>query len=430
MMGTAKQARRHPSACGAAAGLSAAFNAPLAATTFVLEEIVQDLNSRSLGKILLASLVGAFAVWALVGPDPAFQLQRITKLSWVTYLLIPLVAAAAALAGWAFQVSSLWVRKITTRWRNFLPQIIQPVLGGWVTWGIGIWIFWEFGRLGVFGLGHEDLTDALAHNIEWKVALALCLAKLVATVFAYGLSGCGGIFSPTLFIGGMAGAALGAALQQPLNLGGDDLVMLAAIGMSACMGAVVRAPMTTILIVFEMTHEFYVVPGLMLGTLVSQFIGRSLTKHNFYESLLRQDGYDMDKVIPPRDLQSWQKLPIAAIMNFQLVALRSFEPSAIKDLLDNTEHRRWPVIINGELRGIVSRPELTRAYTEEREPRLSPATTIEPRQNVREAQAAIIKSAMDIVMVKNQGQEGDDPIIGVVTLHDVLRVQMKMADTN
>jgi CIC family chloride channel protein len=95
-------------------------------------------------------------------------------------------------------------------------------------------------------------------------------AKLLATVLCHGLGGCGGIFSPTLFLGGMCGVCLAGlgALALPLN--GPDQLTLAVVGMSACLGAVVRAPVTGILIVFEMTHEFSLVPALMVGALVSQ----------------------------------------------------------------------------------------------------------------------------------------------------------------
>ncbi len=426
-LGTAKQATRHPMVCGSAAGLSAAFNAPLAAATFVLEGIIQDLNSRSLGKVLLASLFGAFVVYALIGPDPAFEIKEIQDLSWHVYLLIPIVAALAAILGWVFQTAAIRVRQGAKAFRKRIPLMLQPVLGGWVTWVCGISVFAYTGYLGVFGLGHQDLTSALAHDIIWQIALILLLAKLIASIASFGLSGCGGVFSPTLFLGGMAGAVVAELLKEPLVLTGGDRTMLVVVGATACMGSVVRAPIFTILIVFEMTHEFNVVPGLMLGTLCAQGLVRLLHENNFYDALLKQDGYDLQKMIPPRDLRSWQSLPIAAIMNFQLQALRSFEPDELRQLLEESPHRRFPVIIDGELKGIVSRPELAAAVEIGREPKLVQPTVISPRHTVREAQAAIIQSAMDFVVVEEE--TAAHAPIGVVTLHDILRVQMRMADT-
>ena len=96
--------------------------------------------------------------------------------------------------------------------------------------------------------------------------------------------------------------------------------------MSACLGAVVGAPVTGILIVFEMTHEFALVPALMIGALVSQAISRKMNRQNFYDAILTQDGHQMEHVRPPRDLQSWQQLPVSAIANFQPVVVKGLIP--------------------------------------------------------------------------------------------------------
>lgn len=115
-LGEAKQNRRVGAATGAAAGLAAAFNTPLAAVTFVLEEILGDLNSRLMGRVLLAAMIGALVVHGLIGPNPAFLLQRIGEPTWISYLLVPLVAIAASIVGVAFQSWSLRLRRFSRRW--------------------------------------------------------------------------------------------------------------------------------------------------------------------------------------------------------------------------------------------------------------------------------------------------------------------------
>ena len=108
---------------------------------------------------------------------------------------------------------------------------------------------------------------------------------------------------------------------------------LAVVGMSACLGAVVRAPVTGILIVFEMTHQFSLVPALMLGALVSQAISRKLNYNSFYEEILVQDGHRLEHVVPPRDLQTWQQLPVSAIANFQPVIVQDCSAGELQKLL-------------------------------------------------------------------------------------------------
>ncbi len=332
LTGEAKQNRRPAAAAGAAAGLAAAFNTPLAATTFVLEEIIGDLNSRLLGGVLLASVLGALAVHGIIGKQPAFTLSGTDTPSWVGFLLTPIVAALAGVVGVYFQRASLGLRSRMKQNRR-VPGWLLPVFGGLVTWALGVFIFWRTGHLGVFSLGYDDLSGALAGDIGWQLAAGLLVAKFIATFCCYGFGGCGGIFSPSLFFGGMTGALVAGLVGLEWPMTHTDTLTLVVVGMSACLGAVVGAPVTGILIVFEMTHEFSLVPVLMVGALVSQAISRKLNRQNFYDALLTQDGHQIEHVRPPRDLQSWQQLPVSAIASFQPVMLRSLNTAEIKAML-------------------------------------------------------------------------------------------------
>ncbi len=198
-LGVAKQNRRTACAAGAAAGLAAAFNAPLAAVAFVLEEILEDLNSRLLGAVLLASVIGAFVVHAMLGAQPAFALPQIGEPTWQAYIVMPFCAGLAALAGLAFQRATLDLRARTKMWKRITPMW-RPLLGGLITWVLGMAIFWRTGHLGVFGLGYDDLSSALMQGMAWKLALALLFAKLIATTACYGLGGSGGNFFPEPFL--------------------------------------------------------------------------------------------------------------------------------------------------------------------------------------------------------------------------------------
>ncbi|MCP5518918.1 MAG: chloride channel protein [Verrucomicrobiales bacterium] len=422
-LGEPKQNRRPAAAAGAAAGLAAAFNTPLAAITFVLEEIIADLNSRFLGSVLLASVLGAFVVHGLIGAQPAFILRGAAAPHWQAYLLTPMVAAAAALVGVAFQKWTLGLRSANRR-LTAVPVWIRPVFGGLITWAIGCAVFWHTGRLGVFGLGYDDLSAALDHKIVWQIALILLGAKLLATVACYGFGGSGGIFSPTLFLGGMAGVGIAELAATVLPLSPGDRLALAVVGMSACLNAVVRAPVTGILIVFEMTHEFALVPALMMGALVSGAIARRLCRENFYEALLQQDGHHLDRVIPPRDLQSWQQLPVSAIANFQPVVVADLRPEALEALLKEHPYQRWPVVGKTGALSLLTRAEAEEALSQKREPRLEPAVTCRPGQTIQDLQMSLIQSTANIVVLTDPK---DGRVLGLVTLHDVLRAQSTMS---
>ena len=420
VLGLPKHKRRVAAAAGAAAGLAAAFNTPIAAVTFVLEEIIGDLNSRMLGSILLAAVVGALVAHGLLGEQPAFTLRGAGSPEWQVYLLTPVVAAIAALAGVWFQKMALGLRAWHKRPHRLKPWMLTAC-GGLAVWLIGTTVFVWTGDLGVFGLGYEDLSEALNGGMHWQNATLLLVAKLIATAVCYGLGAAGGIFAPTLFFGGMAGAACAGLFGLAFDLSTAGHVTLAVVGMCACLGAVVRAPVTGLLIVFEMTHEFAMVPALMVGGLVSIAIARKFTKHNFYDVVLEQDGQAVERVMPPRDLRSWQETPISRAANFRPVMLRSLEPEPMRQLLAESTHDRFPVVISSKLQGVITREHMLRTIDLGEAPIVDEVATCRRDATVRDIQGKIIESPANMVVIV--GGE-DNHVIGIMTLHDILRAEM------
>jgi len=421
-LGEPKQNRRPATAAGAAAGLAAAFNTPLAAVTFVLEEIIEDLNSRWLGSVLLASVIGALVVHGLVGKQPAFRLGSITSPAWPVYLLTPVVAALAAVAGAAFQKLTLRLRRERAQLVRIPPWLL-PSVGALITWLLGISVFAATGLLGVFSLGYDDLSAGINGQLTWKLAAFLLATKLAATVACYGLGGCGGVFSPTLFFGGMCGILIGDLAAGPFHLSAADQTILAVVGMSGCLGAVVRAPVTGILIVFEMTHEFALVPALMLGALVSQAVARRLTSENLYDALLEQDGHHLEHVIPPRDMHSWQLLPVSAVANFQPVSATDLAPDVVRELMRAHPYRRFPVTQDGRVTGVLTREGAEAALSAGQPVKPEAAVTCLPNRTIGELQRLLIDSSMlFVVIVSREGR-----LVGVVTLHDLLRAELAVA---
>lgn len=420
LLGEPKHQRRKAAAAGAAAGLAAAFNTPIAAVTFVLEEIIGDLNSRLLGGVLLASVLGAFVAHGLLGEQPAFQLQAVGQVRWIVYAAVPFVALLAAAAGSLFQKTALGLRAWNKR-PTRLPIWVRTTLGGCAVWLIGSAVFLYNGRLGVFSLGYGDLSAALTGGMPPDDAALLLVAKLAATVLCYGLGGCGGIFAPTLFFGAMTGVATAGLLNLAIPLSPSGVVLLAVVGMSSCLASVVRAPVTSILIVFEMTHEFAVVPPLMVAALVSQAVSHFFAKHNFYDALLQQDDVDLDRVMPPRDLRAWQDSPVSRIANFRPVLVRDIAPAALAQLLQDRSHERFPVVQpDARPLGLLTRAEAKAAVAENRAPRLASCPVVRREVSVREVQRHLIESPEGIVLIQ---AGADDRIIGLITLHDLLRAE-------
>lgn len=419
LWGVPRRERRGAAVIGAAAGLAAAFNTPLAAITFTIEEIIGDFNSRYLGRVILASVLGAFVVHALLGRQPAFILPPVAKVTWLHYLVVPFAAAASALAGVFFRKGALALRSRLRR-RGRSAHWLAPMGGALLTWIVGAAVFWGTGKIGVFGLGYEDLSAALGGGFPWKIAGIMAAGKLAATIFGYGFGGSGGIFAPSLFIGGMTGYLVAGLAGLWISLSPADHIVLAAVGMSACLGALVRAPMTSLLIVFEMTHQFELVPGLMIAMIVSQGVARLCGPENFYDALLVQDGHELHKIRPPLDLQGWRRLPVSALANPKPAALSDRTPRGMRDLLGRFPYAHFPVIEDGALRGVVSRKEIEEALRRGEAPQIHPAAVCRPEQTVEEVGNKFIASAYPVVVLV-EGEAG--PVRGIITLHDLIRAQ-------
>ncbi len=422
--GAAKQKRRAAAAAGAAAGLAAAFNTPLAAATFVLEEIIGDLNSGLLGAVVLASVLGALVVHGVIGKQPSFTLKGVDAPTWLGYALTPVVAGLASVVGVYFQRASLGLRRRMKD--SAAPAWLLPVFGALITWALGAAVFAQTRRLGVFSLGYDDLSSALAGDVGWQLATVLLGAKFIATFTCYGFGGCGGIFSPALFFGGMTGVLVTGLVGLQWPVAQADVVTLAVVGMSACLGAVVWAPVTGILIVFEMTHQFSLVPALMIAALVSQAVSRRMNRENFYDGLLSQDGHQLEHVRPPRGLQGWQQLPLSAIANFRPVVVRDLGVAELQKVLKAHPYQRFPVVREGKLAGILTRKEAEAALAERRAPKLEAATLCSPGQTIRQLQVLLIESTTQLVVLTDASGQN---VLGVVTLHDLLRAEVEKAKT-
>ncbi|MBV8587296.1 MAG: chloride channel protein [Verrucomicrobia bacterium] len=423
LFGASKNQRRPALLAGAAAGLTAAFNTPLSAMTFVLEEIIEDLNStRYLAQVLIAAVTSTFVTHIFLGDNPAFIIPKIGPLSWPTYLLVIPVAAAGSLAGVIFQNGTLNWRQRLQNWHP-VPGLFKPSIGALINWGLGVFGFALTARLGVFGLGYSDLEDFLHGAAAWKDTAILLVLKLAATITAYSWGNAGGIFSPTLFFGAGIGFVVSHLLATSLPLNDSDHVALTVAGMSACLGAVVRAPITSILIVFEMTHQFTFVPLLMIGTLVSQGISRAFCKDNFYSEILKRDGFDLDRHMPVRSWASLQRQSIGSLATFSPVIVSTQERSELRASIEAHPYKFFPLVQDGVLQGLVARDEITNDGPTP--VRILPAQTAPPETTVLEATKLMVDSSAPILVLVPPGQRKP---IALVTLHDVLRAQARLAE--
>ena len=268
---------------GAAAAIAAAFNTPMAAVLFSLEEVMGDMHAPILGSVVLASATSWAVLRLLLGNNPLFQVPQYT-------LVHPLELGIYALLGIAGGFLSVAFTRLLLRMRKFflhLPEKTRwwhPVVGG-VTVGLMGWSVPQ-----VLGVGYTYVGSALNGTMALKLMLLLVVLKLFGVPVSYASGNAGGIFGPALFLGAMLGGAIGAVAHGLLPGYTATPGAYALVGMGALFAGIVRAPMTSVLMIFEMTRDYAVIVPLMIANMTSFFISSRFQKQPIYEALAHQDG--------------------------------------------------------------------------------------------------------------------------------------------
>jgi CIC family chloride channel protein len=275
---------------GAAAGIAAAFNAPIAAVTFTIEEVVGDLDKSVLSGVIVAAALSAVIERSVLGENPVFQVPHGYGLRHASSLsLYAVLGVAAGIISVIFTDSLLNLRKRVAAMKR-VPPWARPGMGGFVTGVLAVAALYWLKSRGVTGGGYDTLSRALAGNLTVKVMLVLCAMKVAATVASYSSGGAGGIFAPALFIGGMLGGALGALDIEVFGHEPDSVGAFALVGMGAVFSGIIRAPMTSVLIIVEMTNGYSLILPLMLANMTAYGLARHVRPTPIYEALLDQDG--------------------------------------------------------------------------------------------------------------------------------------------
>jgi len=300
---------RRMASVGMAAGIAAAFNAPIAAVTFTLEELVGDLDQTMLSGIIVAAALAAVVEHSILGSYPVFHLQgnyALTKSSsLVWYAVLGLLAAIVSVA---FTDSLLAVRAWFGR-LTAVPRWVHPAIGGAATGGMAVAALALFHLNGIAGDPYKTLTLALTGKMTVTAMAVFCVLKLASTVSSYSSGGSGGIFAPTLFMGAMLGGAVGYLDVIVFHHSADTIGAFAVVGMGAVFAGTVRAPMTSVLIIFEMTGGYGLVLPLMIANMSAFALARHWRRTSIYEALLAQDGIYLPHAVVPLDPGDNEPLP-------------------------------------------------------------------------------------------------------------------------
>lgn len=403
-------------ACGAAGGIAAAFNAPIAGVFFAQEIILGEFTTGGFGMVVLSAVTASVISRILRGESPAFSIPQYTLRSpWEIFLYLGLGLLAAVVSA-AYVRGLLGIEELFHRWRaSFL---VKAALGGLAVGVVGLF----FPQ--VFGVGYETMDALLkGESIALWLLLALLLLKPILTATTLGAGGSGGVFAPSLFIGSMLGGAFGQAMNRLFPGAVAPAPAYALVGMGAVLAGAVHCPITAILLLFEMTRDYHIILPIMLCAVVGTLVSQRLTPGSVYTERLTRRGIHLHL---GRDLNVLEMVTVEEAMSRDYDAVRPETPLAeLEQLLETSRHHGFPVVdAQGHLRGIVTLSDYRQAIEEKRGQTVADICTCEP---VTLFPDQSLHEAMHLLSTRNVGRipvvSRQDPehIVGLLRRYDVIR---------
>ncbi len=268
---------------GASAALAAAFNTPIAAVLFSLEELVGNLHAPVLGSVVLSSATSWLVLRLMLGDEPLFHVPEYHVVHPVEFAFYAILGVVGGLVSVAFVKIMLRMRESflnMPRWSRWF----QPAAGGMVVGLLSLFV------PEVLGVGYNHVSEALNGNMAVNMMALLIVLKVLATATCYASGNAGGIFGPSLFIGAVVGGTVGNVANQlfPEYTAGAGAYAL--VGMGTAFAGILRVPMTSVIMIFEVTHNYAIIVPLMISNLISFFVSYRLQRQPLYEALARQEG--------------------------------------------------------------------------------------------------------------------------------------------
>lgn len=401
---------------GAAAGLAAAFNAPISAILFVVEEVIGNWSAAVLGSIVLAAISSVVVARSFWGSEPMFRIPSVTLDSSRELLAYAALGVVGGVAALIFAKALAFLRpslRDLPRWTHFC----QPALAGLLVGAVGY-----FGGPQVMGPGYGAIDQAMHGVFTWKFLLALALLKILATTVSFSSGTPGGMFAPTLFIGAMLGASIGTFEKVffphfPVSIGSYALA-----GMGVLFAGFLRVPLTSVFMVLEVSGNYSIVLPVILANTIAYLVARSLQPVSIFETFTHQDGLDLpsmeeqreESILHLEDALRPVNMPIFAsseLLDDVAAQERTIEAPAF---LVNLRDGSWYVMTREELAeavaGALPGARLESALKSDRVPLLFPDLPLDS--------AIPYLSRWPILPIQNRASRGT--LEGVVTLDDVL----------
>jgi len=341
---------------GAAAGLAAAFNAPISAVLFVIEEVIGRWSAGILGSVVLSAVSSVVVMRWFLGSEPLFRIPRVALVRPDELIAYAVLGIAGGLASGIFSSSIATLRprlKALPKW----TQYFQPALAGLIIGLIGVLGFPQ-----VMGAGYEFIDQAIHGQFTWQVLGILAGLKIVATTLSFASGTPGGMFAPTLFIGAMLGAAVGGVEQMFFPHLSGSAGTYALVGMGVLFAGFLRAPMTSVFMALEVSGNYSIILPVIVANTFAYVISRWLQPVPIFDLLTRQEGLELpsmeeqreENIVRVEDAMRPATIPVLSDEEPLDRVLRQIEDSPSDNLLVSLSPVGWNTITKQEIRTMVA----------------------------------------------------------------------------